>query len=109
MFTKFVPLTTRPLSTSRHGMMRLRCTGRPGSAVQGRLALGDRELALVQRLADDHAAQVHLPQRGQVDEVLELADAARVDEAAAHDPGDALDLIEVRPAEQAVLVNVRVD
>src|SRR5947208_15648057 len=30
-FTKFVPFTTRPASTSRHGITRLRCIARQGS------------------------------------------------------------------------------
>src|SRR4051794_8407527 len=53
----------------------------PASAqVERRLALGDREAPLVERLADDHAREVDLAQRGEAAQVLERADPARVDE-----------------------------
>src|SRR5688572_27345180 len=112
MSTKFVPLTTRPASTSRHGMTRLRCTpprlrgGRRGLrglgvlvdqrlAVEDRLALGDREASLEQRLADDHAGEVDEPQVAQRREVLERRDAAGVEEAAADRGGDPAHLLDV--------------
>src|SRR6187200_918551 len=40
MSTKFVPLTTRPASTSRQGMTRLRCTD---PRLRGQVALGGRQ------------------------------------------------------------------
>src|SRR4051794_13636368 len=64
---------------------------------------------LVERLADDYAAEVDLAQRGERLEVFELADAAGVQPAAADDASDALDLVEVGALEHPVLVDVRVD
>src|SRR2546423_12626115 len=58
MSTKLVPFTTRPLSTSRQGITLLSNTG---AALQQLLRLLDREAPLVQRLAGDHARQVHEP------------------------------------------------
>src|SRR3954453_17583851 len=104
--TKLVPLTTRPASTSRHGITRLRCTA---SAYERGLGLTDREALLVQRLAHDHPAEVDLPQLGERLEVVELADPPAVEKPSAHDRRDALDLGEVGPLEHAVLVDVRVD
>src|SRR6478609_1385752 len=79
------PLTTRPASTSRHGMMRLKCT-RLRYLGQRRERLGHREAPLVQRLADYHPVErVELllgAQRRDRLQVLELADPAREDHAA---------------------------
>src|SRR4051812_36973464 len=104
--TKFVPLTTRPASTSRHGITRSRCTA---SAYECGLGLADGEALLVERLAHDHPAEVDLPQLGERRQVLELADPAAVEEPPAHDRCDALDLGEVGALEHAVLVDVGVD
>src|SRR3954469_495732 len=105
-------------------MTRLRCTPRrlvrggqrPGGALlghrlglQGLLALGDREPALVERLAGDHAAEVDLAQVAQAAQVVERADAARVQKAPADDLGDLPDALEVDAAEHAVAVDVGVD
>ena len=87
MSTNSTPLTTRPASTSRHGITRLSAR-RHGSrrAVSRRAppAPRDREAALVERLADDHAVDAsgsarragpRAPRRS-----LERADPARVDQ-----------------------------
>src|SRR5258706_15532129 len=105
MSTKFVPLTTRPASTSRHGMTRLRCIAR-ASVLEGPLALLPREAPLVERLADDDAAEVHLSQRVERHEVLELPDPAGVQEAPAHDARDPAHLVEIGALEHPVLVDV---
>src|SRR6185503_10006271 len=102
MLTKLVPFTTRPLSTSRHGMTRL-------SSIEQLVHFGDREAALVQRLARHDTCEVDEAQRGQAAEVLERADSARVEEPPADDLADALDLVEVGALEHPVAVDVRVD
>src|SRR5687768_6233431 len=102
MFTKLVPLTTRPWSTSRQGMTRL-------SSIEQLVALADREAALVQRLARHHPGEVQKPQRAKPAEVLERADAARVEEASPDDPCDPFDLVEVGSLEHPVAVDVRID
>src|SRR5687767_11322772 len=107
MSTKFVPFTTRPASTSRHGITRLRCTA--SALVEDRLRLADRERLLVQGLADDHAREVDLPQADEPAQVVERADAAGVQEAPAHDLGDAPHLVEVDTGEHPVALDVRVD
>src|SRR3954454_14338236 len=105
MSMKRVPFTTRPPSTSMHGITRLKCI-RSSLAVERRLRLGDRESPLVQRLADDDARQVDLAQRAQGAQVLEGPDAAGVEEAAAHGRGDPGDVLERGPLERAVAVGV---
>src|SRR4051794_21854629 len=107
MSTKFVPLTTRPASTSRHGMTRLRCTRLV--SVERRLALGDREALLVERLADDDRDEVDLPQPCERGKILAPADPARVHEAPAHDARDASHLVEVGAFEHPVTVDVGED
>src|SRR5512132_619480 len=82
--------------------------GGAGGVERG-LALGDREAALVERLADDHAGEVDLAQRRERAEVLDVADPAGVEEAAAHGLGDLADVVEVRALEPAVAVDVGVD
>src|SRR5437588_7556514 len=76
-FTKLVPLTTRPESTSRHGMTRLSNT-RPLPAlvllVEHRVRLGDREATFVDRLAGDHAGEVHEPELLERAQVVERRD-----------------------------------
>src|SRR3954451_7845824 len=98
MSTKFVPLTTRPLSTSRQGMTRLSSTGargRPLAAhVEHLVRVVDREPALVDRLARDDARQVRQTQVAQRAQVVERCDPARVDPAAADDARYPLDLVE---------------
>src|SRR3954463_10725679 len=87
MSTKLVPLTTRPSSTSRQGITRLRCTpsvrrrdgpvgplglrALVGLGLQGVLALGDREAPFVERLARDDAAEVDLAQVSQRAQVVQ--------------------------------------
>src|SRR5687767_2403362 len=102
MSTKFVPFTTRPLSTSRHGMTRL-------SSIEQLVHFADREALLVQRLARYDPGEVDEAQRAQSSEVVERSDPARVEEAAADDRADALDLLEVGTLEHPVAVDVRVD
>src|SRR5215213_4951266 len=110
MSTKLVPLTTRPLSTSRQGMTRCRSKllprlrgGRALAAdVQDLVRLGDREAALVDRLARDHAGQVHQPQVAQRAQVVGRRDPAGVDPAAADAVADPPDLVQVRPVQHAV-------
>src|SRR3954468_16307860 len=106
MSTKLVPLTTRPLSTSRQGMTLLSNTRRP--LLQELLRLLDREAALVQRLSRDHAREVHEAHVLQRAQLLERGEAASVEEA----PADRLrlraHLVEVRAVQHAVAVGVRV-
>src|SRR3954468_2567910 len=105
MSMKFVPFTTRPLSTSRQGMTRLRSN----ATLPQRLdRLADREAALVQRLAGDHAGEIQQPQVAQPAQVVERGDPARVQEAAADHLGHPPHLVEVRAVEHAVVVYVRV-
>src|SRR4051812_21328585 len=96
MSTKFVPFTTRPLSTSRHGITRLSsplCDTR--ALLQQLLRLLDREPFLIERLAGDHPRQVHEAHPLEGPQVVERSDASAVDEAAADHVGDGLDLVEV--------------
>src|SRR3954454_18134526 len=76
--------------------------GSPSRVVEGGLALGHREPALVERLAGDHAGQVELAQTGQRPQVLQLPDPARVQEPATHRVRDAADALEVGSGELAV-------
>src|SRR3954470_8925757 len=110
MSTKFVPFTTRPLSTSRQGITRLSgplCNTR--ALLQELLRLLDREAALVQRLAGDHAREVHEPHLLERAQVVERGDAAAVDEAAPDGLRDRAHLVEVRAVQHAVAIGVRVD
>src|SRR3954468_14761231 len=107
MSTKFVPFTTRPLSTSRQGITLLSNTRAP--VPQQLLRLADREAPLVQPLAGDHARRVHEPQLLQRAEVVERRDAAAVDEAAADRLRHRAHLVEVGAVQHAVAVGVRVD
>src|SRR3954452_943697 len=99
MSTKLVPLTTRPLSTSRQGMTRLSSTGargRPLAAhVEHLVRLVDREAAFVDGLARDDARQVRQAQIAQRSQVVEGRDPAGVDPAAADDARDPPDLVQV--------------
>src|SRR3954469_24829720 len=108
MSTKLVPLTTRPLSTSRQGITRLR--GPFTSTLrQQLLRLLDREAPLVQRLAGDHARQVHEPHLLQRTQIVERGDPAAVYEAAPDGLRDRARLVEVRAVQHAVAIGVRVD
>src|SRR4051812_11775051 len=106
MSTKLVPFTTRPLSTSRQGMTRLSSMA---ALPQELVGLFDGEPALVQRLAGDHARQVHQPQLLQRAQIVERRDAARVEEAAADHARHLAYLVEVRSGQHPVAVDVRVD
>src|SRR3954471_9892288 len=101
MSTKLVPLTTRPLSTSRQGMTLLSNTG---AVLQELLRLLDREAPLVQRLARDHARRVHEPHLLQRAQVVERSDAAAVDEAPADGVRHRAHLVEVGAVQHAVAV-----
>src|SRR4051794_3951468 len=103
MSTKLVPFTTRPLSTSRHGITRLSSIAR-APVVQDLRRVRDREAPLVERLAGDHACEVHEPQLLEPLQVLERPDPARVEEAATDHAGHALDLLEVGSVEHPVVV-----
>src|SRR3954453_18579575 len=106
MSTKLVPFTTRPLSTSRHGITRL--SSMRSVVPQGLVRLFDGEETLVQGLAGDHAGEVQQPQLPERAQVVERGDPAGIEEAPAHDLADALYLGQVGAAEQAVPVGVRV-
>src|SRR4051794_21781481 len=106
MSTKLVPFTTRPLSTSRHGITRLSSTG---PLLQDVLRLADREALLVQSLPRDHPGEVHESQLLQRAQVVQRADAARVEEATADHLAHAANLVEVRAVQHPVPVNVGVD
>src|SRR5438270_11651056 len=95
MSMKFVPFTTRPLSTSRHGITRLSSTA-PLPLFEQRLRLRDAEAPLVERLAGDHARKVHEAQVAQGGEVLGRRNPARVEEAAAEHVRHVAHLVEVR-------------
>src|SRR5215212_9602767 len=107
MSTKFVPLTTRPLSTSRQGMTRLSST--LARDVQDFVRLGDGEASLVDRLAGDHPGEAHQAQVAKGAQVLDRRDPARVDPAPADRPGDAAHLVDVGAVQHPVAVDVRVD
>src|SRR5215213_4346534 len=117
MLMKLVPLTTRPLSTSRQGMTRFSSMlltnlrgGRSLAAdVEDVVRVGDREAALVDRLAGDHAGQVHQPQVAQRAQVVGRGDPARVDPAAADRVADPAHLVQVGAVQHPVAVGVRVD
>src|SRR5437764_3646016 len=99
MSTKFVPFTTRPLSTSRHGMTRLSSTG---ALLEDVLRLGDREALLVQRLARHHPREVHQTHLLQRAQVVERADAARVEEAPPDGLSDPAHLVDVGAVQHPV-------
>src|SRR5688500_5786134 len=93
MFWKRTPLTTRPPSTSRHGMTRLASTEiseggfdergfvlAGGGFVGREHRFGNRELVLVEGSADDRSRDPHGLQTGDGLEVLEVADAAGSDD-----------------------------
>src|SRR3954451_24636534 len=84
MSTKFVPFTTRPLSTSRHGITRLSNTG---SLLQEVLCLLDGETVLVQLFPEYHACEFHEPHLLERAKVVERGDPAAVDEAPADHVG----------------------
>src|SRR5947209_12946 len=105
MSTKLVPFTTRPLSTSRHGITRLSSIA---ALLQDRLRLVYGEPALVERLAGDHAREVHEPQLAQGAQVVERRDAARVEEPAPDHSRHLPHLVEIGPAQHPVAVDVRV-
>src|SRR5690348_14003025 len=108
MSTKFVPFTTRPLSTSRQGMTRL--SGPLTAPVrQQLLRLLDGEAPLVQGLARDYAGQVHEPQLLERTQVVERRDAAAVDEAPSDAVGHRAHLVDVRAVQHPVAIGVRVD
>src|SRR5919202_6547289 len=104
MSMKFVPFTTRPLSTSRQGITRL--SSMACALAEDVLRLLHGEAVLVQRLAGDHAGQVHEAQALQRPEVVERRDPARVEEAPADDLRDPPDLLEIRALEHPVAVHV---
>src|SRR3954471_14271825 len=68
MSTKFVPLTTRPASTSRQGMTRLRCTplrlARPAARAGREPARPDRAAWLPRHGALRRGAEDVIPPRG---------------------------------------------
>src|SRR3954447_13990315 len=99
MSMKLVPFTTRPLSTSRQGMTRLRSNATLLQRLDG---LADREPALVERLARDHAGEVHEPQLLQRTQVVERRDPAGIEEAPADHLPHPPDLVEVGPVEHPV-------
>src|SRR5688572_5497958 len=104
MSTKLVPLTTRPLSTSRHGMTRLSTIAGDVSArhSKGRslrpqhgLSIGVREASLEQGLAGDDPDEVVESEVAQYPQVLQCADPGGDDEGAFHHAGDPPDLVEI--------------
>src|SRR4051812_31747610 len=103
--TKFVPFTTRPASTSRQGMIRLKCK----ASAQRFPGLADGEPPLVERLADNDADEVDLAQPRQGAQVLDGADPAGVEERPPDGLGHPAHLVEVGPLEHPVAVDVRVD
>src|ERR1700729_2555816 len=114
------PLTTRPASTSRHGMIRLKCTRLTVARAHARSTgercerFADAEAPLVQRLADDHAVEAAKSLLGAKPrkrlQVRELADAARQDHVAlAARLRRHFDIALARAIEHSVVVDVRVD
>src|SRR4051812_11311431 len=103
MSTKLVPLTTRPLSTSRQGMTRLSNTR---AVLQDLLRILDCEPLFVKSLAGDHTRQVHEPQLLQGAQIVERRDPARVDEAPADRLRDRAHLVEVGAVQHAVAIGV---
>src|SRR5256714_14286154 len=107
MSTKFVPLTTRPLSTSRQGITRFSST--PSILLERVDALAHGEAPLVECLSGDHAGEVHEAKIAQRAKVVDRRDPSGVDEAAADDLGHAPYLLEVGPVEHPITIHVRVD
>ena len=102
---KLMPLTTRPASTSRHGMTRTaRLTAAPAASRRERVLEG--EPALVERGPDDRALDAVGDQPLQGLEVGQLGDAARGDDRAVGGGADVAQQLEVRALEHAVLVDV---
>src|SRR5437899_8023825 len=93
MSTKLVPFTTRPLSTSRHGITRLSSTGPLPQYVPRVL---DREATLVEGLPGHHAGEVHEAQLLQGPQVVERPDPARVEEAPPDHLAHVAHLVDVR-------------
>src|SRR5215210_4381162 len=105
MSTKFVPLTTRPLSTSRQGITRFSsplCD--TGALLEELLRLRDGEPLLIQGLAGDDSREVHEPELLQRAQVVERRDAPRVDEASPDRLGDRANLVDVGPVQHPVAV-----
>src|SRR5688572_20557388 len=69
--TKWMPLTTRPSLTSRHGMMRL------ASMIENLQGLRQFHKSLVQSLSNNHSVEPGMPHRGKCANVVNLRDAAR--------------------------------
>src|SRR5215207_7570770 len=80
-----------------------------GNLSEGRLRLGDAEAFLVQRPADDHAAEVAETQLGEGTEMVERSHAARVDQLAVRRVRHSTQRVKVGSLHQAVDVNRRVD
>src|SRR3954454_4327614 len=99
MSTKFVPFTTRPLSTSRQGMTRLSSTR---SLLEHVLRLGHREALLVERLPGHDTGEVHQTQLLQRAQVVERADPSRVEKAAPDGLADAPHLVQVGTVQHPV-------
>src|SRR5512139_1986995 len=114
MSTKRTPLTTRPASTSRQGMMRLASMQIPsGSAaaqlVEQTLARGEVERALVDRAPGDGADDVGLARRAERTDVVEVGDATRCDHRDVDRGRQATRRLDVDAGEHAVAADVRVD
>src|SRR5829696_2846192 len=123
MSTKLVPLTTRPLSTSRQGMTRrssisgLPLASFPGRArstrqpplVQQGLGLADLKPPFVESLARDHADEVGRPQPRQRAQVIQGTDPSRIDDVAREGGAHAAHLAEVGALQHPVALDRGVD
>src|SRR5690606_32902133 len=96
--TKFTPFTTRPASTSRHGMTR---TLRTGGDLQ---RLGQADSPLIERTADDGAGQPGAAdlQAGQGAQVVERPDAAGGHHVEPRGAEPGAELVQVGAGERAV-------
>src|SRR5437762_2863922 len=108
--TKRMPLTTRPRSTSRQGMMRFASMNQsltfPASGSQ---SLFQGEAVFIKRLADDHPVDAVAFQLAQLRDVFERADAARCGDARPRAAGDLARRFKVRAFQPAIARNVCVD
>src|SRR3569623_830905 len=106
MPTNFTPLTTRPLSTSRQGMMRLARPMLLSELIREFLRLGEIEAAFIQRATDHRAHHALACHFAQFADVVQTAHAAGGD----HRHGDGARQrhggVDVDAAHHAVAVNV---
>src|SRR5436853_2906065 len=99
-FTKWMPFTTRPSFTSRHGMIRLASIGQ---------RLFDFDAAFVKCLSDDHTIQAPMIEFGKMPHVRDRRHTARCDDGQICAFEHFLHGVNVRVFENAVPRNVGIN